>query len=70
MKQFSVSDSQQTAPLFVRKTGHASFFSFFLLPRPPRDAPGAIKSKSGAASPAGLCRGDSAETEEGKEGGV
>lgn len=32
MKQFSVSDSQQTAPLFVRKTGHASFFSFFLHP--------------------------------------
>lgn len=64
MKQFSVSDSQQTAPLFVRKTGHASFFSF----PPPRDAPGAIKSKSGDA--AGLCRGDSEETEEGKEGGV
>lgn len=67
MKQFSVSDSQQTAPLFVRKTGHASFFFPSL---PPRDAPGAIKSKSGAASPAGLCRGDSEETEEGKEGGV
>lgn len=69
MKQFSVSDSQQTAPLFVRKTGHASFF-FPSPPPPPRDAPGAIKSKSGAASPAGLCRGDSEETEEGKEGGV
>lgn len=67
MKQFSVSDSQQTAPLFVRKTGHASFFPFF---SSPRDAAGAIKSKSGAASPAGLCGGDSEETEEGKEGGV
>lgn len=56
MKQFSVSDSQQTAPLFVRKTGHASFF----FPAPPtRDAPGAIKSESGAASPAGFCGGDS-----------
>lgn len=68
MKQFSVSDSQQTAPLFVRKTGHASFF--FLFSPPPRDAPGAIKSKSGAAPPAGLRRGDSEKTEEGKEGGV
>lgn len=35
MKQFSVSDSRQTALLFVRKTGQASFF-FFFPPLPPR----------------------------------
>lgn len=46
MKQFSVSDSRQTAALFVRKTGRASFFFPLSLSLfPPPDEPGAIKPK-------------------------